>query len=129
MMSLTRLLPGLLLAAIISIPATAMPDLVVLAVSSPNLDNGVVRVRVKNQGNTAAGSCYMAIRITPLGGSMKVFSPPVPGLAAGQEVVIEAATGFLLSQANYEATVDRSNSVHESNELNNTLQGKFGGKP
>jgi len=105
------------------------PDLIVLEVSSPNLDSGIVSVRVKNQGKAASSPCYMAIRITPLGGSMKVFSPPVPALAAGQEAIVEAHTEFLLSQADYEAIVDRSNTVHESNETNNSLKGKFGGKP
>lgn len=109
--------------------AHAASDLVALNVSSPNLDAGVVKVRVKNQGTTAAAACYMAIRVTPLGGTMKVFSPKIPALAAGQEVYVDAATSFSLSQADYEAIVDRSNTVAESNEKNNSLKGKFGGKP
>lgn len=106
-----------------------VPDLVVLSVSSPNLDGGVIRVRVKNQGNGPAAPCYMALRVIPLGGSLKVFSPAVPQLGPGQETVVSSQTGFLLSQADYEAIVDRSNTVMESNETNNRLKGKFGGKP
>lgn len=106
-----------------------LPDLVVLGVSTPNLDGGIIRVRVKNQGNGPSASCYMAIRVMPLGGSLKVFSPAVPALAPGQEITVSAQTGFLLSQADYEAIVDRSDTVHESNEINNRLKGKFGGKP
>jgi subtilase family serine protease len=116
--------------AMMNLPAApAAPDLVVMEVTSPNLDGGVVKVHVKNQGNAPAAACYMAIRVTPLGGKSKVFSPKVPALAAGEETDVEAQTGFLLSQAAFEAIVDRSNTVKESNEANNSRKGKFGGKP
>jgi len=109
--------------------ANAAPDLVVTNVTSPNLDGGIIKVRVKNQGNATSAACYMAIRVTPAGGTMKVFSPQLAKLDAGQEVEIDTQTGFGLSQADYEAIADRSNTVAESNEKNNTLKGKFGGKP
>lgn len=129
MIRLAKPLSILLFSASLALPVIAMPDLVVMAVNSPNLDGGIVKVRIKNRGISLAASCFMAIRITPIGGSMKVFSPQVPALAAGQETVVEAHTGFLLSQADYEAIADRSNTVNESNERNNILKGKFDGKP
>ena len=105
------------------------PDLVVRHVSSPNLDSGVVKVRVKNVGDAPAGKCHLKLSITPDGEDLKIFSPPVPALSADQETEVEVQTGLLLSQAIYEAIVDRSNVVRESNERNNALKGKFGGKP
>ena len=121
------------LACLLSLSAAlayaAAPDLVVLKVSSPSLDGGVVKVLVKNQGNAPAVASHMAITITPLTSPLKVFSPAVGALAAGQQVEVQAQTGFLLSQATYEAKADRSNTVQESNERNNTLKGKFDGKP
>ena len=105
------------------------PDLVVLSVTSPNLDYGIVQVAVKNQGDAPAASCYIAIRITTVEGVMKIFSHYVPPMAVGKTQVMQTQTGFLLSQAKYEVTVDRSNTVPESNELNNVLKGQFGGKP
>lgn len=106
-----------------------MPDLVVVDVSSPNLDSGVIKVRVKNQGNAPSKACYMAIRVTPPGENLKVFSPQVLPLGPGQVTTVQANTQMLLSQADFEAIVDRSNTVVESNERNNRLVGKFGGKP
>jgi hypothetical protein len=110
-----------------SLPAAALPDYVVTDVSTSDYDT--VKVRVKNQGVITGGPCYMAITIKTADGKRKVFSPKVNGLPPGQETEVTAKTGLDLIQADYEALVDRSNSVKESDESNNTLKGKFGGKP
>ncbi len=104
-----------------------LPDYVVLEVSTSDYDT--VKVRVKNQGAITGGPCYMAITIKTSDGKTKVFSPKVNGLPPGQETVVQAKTGLNLILADYNAKVDRSNSVKESDETNNTLKGKFGGKP
>ncbi|GKS88322.1 CARDB domain-containing protein [Acidovorax sp. SUPP2539] len=109
--------------------AQALPDLVVPSVDSPNLDGGVITVQVKNQGAGPSAACYLALRVVPPGGSLKVFSPKIPALQPGQQVALSVQTGFLLSQAEYEAIADRSNTVQETNEANNRNKGQFGGKP
>lgn len=109
------------------LPAAPLPDYIVTDVSTSDYDT--VKVRVKNQGVITAGPCYMALTIKTTDGKRKVFSPKVNGLPPGQETEVTAKTGLNLIQADYEALVDRSNSVKESDESNNTLKGKFGGKP
>jgi hypothetical protein len=104
-----------------------LPDYIVTEVSTSDYDT--VKVRIKNQGVITAPPCYMAITIKTTDGKRKVFSPKVNGLPPGQETVVVAKTGLNLIQADYEALVDRSNTVKESDETNNTLKGKFGGKP
>jgi hypothetical protein len=104
-----------------------LPDYIVTEVSTSDYDT--VKVRVKNQGVITGGPCYMAITIKTTDGKTKVFSPKVNGLPPGQQTEVTAKTGLNLIQADYEALVDRSNSVKESDETNNTLKGKFGGKP
>lgn len=105
----------------------ALPDYIVTDVTTSDYDT--LKVRVKNQGVITAGPCYMAITIKTTDGKRKVFSPKVNGLAPTQETELSVKTGMNLIQADYEALVDRSNSVQESDETNNTLKGKFGGKP
>ena len=107
--------------------AAPLPDYIVTEVSTSDYDT--VKVRVKNQGVITAGPCYMAITLKTADGKRKVFSPKVNGLPPGQELEVTAKTGLDLIQADYEALVDRSNTVQESDESNNTLKGKFGGKP
>lgn len=103
------------------------PDLVVLDVTTSDYDN--VKVRVKNQGIITAPPCYLALTIKTTAGKTKVFSPKVNGLQSGHEIEITVKTGFDLIQANWEAVVDRSDTVKESDETNNKRTGKFGGKP
>jgi subtilase family serine protease len=126
MASLTIAHPLVLATRNLSTPA-ALPDYIVTEVSTSDYDT--VKVRVKNQGVITAGPCYMAITIKTTDGVRKVFSPKVNGLAPTQETEVTAKTGLNLIQADYEALVDRSNTVKESDETNNTLKGKFGGKP
>jgi subtilase family serine protease len=114
----------------------AAPDLIVLSVTAAGpagANAGTVTVRVKNQGDASAAPCYMAIRITTQkgdtqGDKTKVYSPKVPALSPGQETEVVGQTEFItsvLKKADYEVTVDRSNTVKESNENNNTLKGTF----
>jgi subtilase family serine protease len=117
-------LPALLAAAPTPPPA---PDLVVISVTSPNLDRGIVRVRVRNQGNAASVACIISVQLTGLQqGTTSVTLDPIPAGTTVPKDILGAAS---LSQLHYTVIVDRSNLVHESNERNNTLSGQFGGKP
>lgn len=104
-----------------------LPDYIVVDVSTSDYDT--VKVRVKNQGVITAPPCYMALTIKTTDGKLKVFSPKVTGVLFGSSTDVYVKTGMNLIQADYKALVDRSNTVKESNETNNTLSGKFGGKP
>ena len=111
-----------------NLPALAsLPDYIVVGVTTTDYDTA--KVRVKNQGVITATPCYLALTIKTSAGTTKVFSPKVNGLAPGQETEVAVKTGLDLIQADYKAMVDRSNTVKESDEANNTLSGKFGGKP
>jgi subtilase family serine protease len=107
----------------------AAPDLVVTAVSRP--DYHTAKVRVKNQGDGVAKSCYLALIVklhTGFGSTTRVLSPKVPALAPGQETELVVTTELNLINFDYEAKVDRSNTVKESNETNNSLKGNFTSK-
>lgn len=106
---------------------SSLPDYVVVDVTTVDYDS--LKVRVKNQGVVTAGPCYLAVTIKTAAGKTKVFSPKVNGVQIGQETEVMVKTGMDLVQADYKVLVDRSNTVKESDETNNTLQGKFGGKP
>jgi hypothetical protein len=110
-------------------PATAeeaAPDLVVTQIifdESPSR----IRVRVMNAGNGPSSKCFLAL--TSLVGSdpslttkKRTWTIPIPALAGGKGFsnVIDVSP---LTQANgpWKATIDRSNTVKESNEDNNTL--------
>jgi subtilase family serine protease len=104
----------------------AAPDLIVTKVSRP--DHHTLKVRVKNQGNGAAASCYMALILklyNGFGSETRVLSPKVPALAPGQETEQEVKTEINLYNFDYEAIADRTNTVIESNEANNRLKGAF----
>jgi subtilase family serine protease len=116
-----------LLAAALPAPAINQPDLVILSVHSPNYDGGIVRVRVKNQGNAPAVASYLAVQLTGL--QTGTTTVQIPAIAADSTFVANVQTGKLLSAVNYRAIADRNNLVRESNERNNTLSGVFGGKP
>jgi len=86
-----------------------------------------IRVRVMNQGSGASTSCHLALQslvgdAPSLGTKQRVWTIPIPGLEAGKGFsnAIDVAP---LAQTNgpWKATVDRSNTVAESNENNNTL--------
>ncbi|MDX6303151.1 MAG: hypothetical protein QOI77_120 [Blastocatellia bacterium] len=102
------------------------PDLIVKEIlfdPSPSK----IRVRVVNQGTGASSSCYLALASVAgddpsLPTKQRVWSIPIPALDPGKGFsnAIDVAP---LAQTNgqWKATVDRSNTVAESNENNNTL--------
>lgn len=102
------------------------PDLIVKEIvfeSSP----AKIRVRVMNQGTGASSSCYLALQSMAgddpsLGTKQRVWTIPIPALEPGKGFsnTIDVAP---LAQSNgpWRATVDRSNTVAESNENNNSL--------
>jgi hypothetical protein len=102
------------------------PDLVVTQIlfeQSP----AKIRVRVVNIGSAASTSCFLALASgagddPSLGTKKRVWSIPVPALDAGKgfSTVIDVSP---LTQTNgpWKAIVDRSNTVKESNEGNNSL--------
>lgn len=98
-----------------------------------------IRVRVMNAGNGASSRCFLALTSLAgndesLGTKQRTWSIPIPALAAGKGFsnVIDVSP---LTQTNgpWKATIDRSNTVKESNEENNTLtfpqQGAPGSAP
>ena len=103
------------------------PDLIVKEIvfeQSPSQ----IRVRIVNQGTGASSECYLALQSlvgadVSLATKQRVWTIPVPALEAGKGFsdVIDVAP---LTQTNgpWRATVDRSNTVIESNERNNTLR-------
>jgi hypothetical protein len=103
------------------------PDLIVKEIvfeKSPSQ----IRVRVVNQGTGPSSECYLALQSlvgadVSLATKQRVWSILVPALEAGKGFsdVIDVAP---LTQTNgpWRATIDRSNTVAESNERNNTLR-------
>ena len=109
-----------------------VPDLIVKEIvfeKSPSK----IRVRVMNQGTGASSECYLALQ-TKVGSDaslptkQRVWTISVPALEArnGFSDVIDVSP---LTQSNgpWSATVDRSNTVAESNETNNSL--RYTGNP
>lgn len=102
------------------------PDLIVSEIAfdpSPSK----IRVRVLNQGNGESESCYLALQTLvgddpSLTTKQRVWTIQIPALAAGKgfSSTIDVAP---LAQTNgpWRATIDRSNTVVESNESNNSL--------
>ena len=107
-------------------PQIEAPDLVVTQIvfeQSP----ARIRVRVMNAGNAASTKGFLAL--TSLGGDdsslstkQRTWTIPIPALEAGKGFsnVIDVSP---LTQTNgpWKATVDRSNTVKESNEENNSI--------
>ena len=102
------------------------PDLIVKEIVFEQ-SASMIRVRVLNQGAGPSSSCYLALQSLigndpSLGTKQRVWTIPIPGLAAGKGFsnVIDVSP---LTQANgpWRATIDRSNTVAEANEGNNTL--------
>jgi hypothetical protein len=102
------------------------PDLVVTQIifeQSP----AKIRVRVMNNGSGASTGCFLALASgagddPSLGTKKRVWTIPVPALEAGKgfSSVIDVSP---LTQTNgpWKAIVDRSDTVKESNETNNSL--------
>jgi hypothetical protein len=110
-----------------SVVADNAPDLIVKEiVFEKSLSQ--IRVRVVNQGTGPSSECYLALQSlvgtdVSLATKQRVWTIPVPALEAGKGFsnVIDVAP---LTQTNgpWRATIDRSNTVAESNEDNNTLR-------
>jgi hypothetical protein len=106
-------------------PAQSAPDLVVSEIifdQSP----GQIRVRVMNVGNAASSACFLALisgaKDPSIVTKRRVWSINIPALDAGKgfSTVVDV---WPLTQTNgpWKAIVDRSNSVEESNETNNSF--------
>ena len=107
-------------------PSQTAPDLVITEIifdQSP----AKIRVRVMNIGGGGSTSCFLALAsgagdAPSLGTKKRVWSIKVPALAAGKgfSTVIDVSP---LTQTNgpWKAIVDRSDTVKESNETNNSL--------
>ena len=50
----------------LSVAASTLPDLIVVSVDSDNLDNGEVKVKIKNQGQRNAARALVALTMTLL---------------------------------------------------------------
>ena len=119
-----------LLAAAPALPAEPAPpiaDLIIVHVGTPNLDGGVLRVRVRNQGTANAAPAMMRVYLSGAQSLNQNF--PQPAVPAGQTVLVTINTGKPLAQVNYSLRADQLNTVPESNEGNNYIIGKFEGKP
>ncbi|MEO7970526.1 MAG: CARDB domain-containing protein [bacterium] len=106
--------------------ASNQPDLVVKEIVFDQAPSQI-RVRVLNQGTGAAGSCHLALqsglRNDPLVPTkQRVWTIEIPALPAGKGFsnVIDV-TPLTQKDGPWQATIDRSNAVAESNESNNTL--------
>ena len=106
--------------------ATALPDLMVRQISFEQSPSQI-RVRIVNVGSAPSSICYLALQSLAgndpsLGTKKRVWTIPVPALEArkGFSTVIDVSP---LTQTNgpWRATIDRSNTVRESNENNNSI--------
>jgi CARDB protein len=102
------------------------PDLVVKEIKFEQ-ESSKIRVRVMNEGRGASKNCHLALASqapadSSLATKQRVWTIEIPALEAGKGFsnVIDISP---LDQANgpWRATVDRSNTVKESNENNNAL--------
>lgn len=105
-------------------PPAGMPDLVVVKISFEQ-SRSQIRVLVGNAGSGPSSTCYLALQSLVGDGSSpgtkRVWTIEVPALEArkGFSSVIDVSP---LTQADgsWRATIDRSNTVKESNENNNS---------
>jgi len=113
----------------LSVAASTLPDLIVVSVDSDNLDNGVVKVKIKNQGQRKAARALVVLTMT-WGSKTLSFTRTNSGqLSPGQTDIVTFDVKLSLVQAKFCATADSTNRVIESNEDNNKLCGQFEGKP
>jgi len=106
--------------------APGRPDLIVKEIVFEQLPTKI-RVRVMNQGAGPSSSCHLALQSligndASLATKQRVWTIAIPALEAGKGFsnAIDVAP---LTQTNgpWKATIDRSKTVAESNENNNTL--------
>jgi hypothetical protein len=107
-------------------PAQNAPDLVVTQILFEQ-SSAKIRVRVMNIGSAASTGCFLALASgagddPSLGTKKRVWSIQVPALQAGKgfSTVIDVSP-LTQTSGPWKATVDRSNTVKESNETNNSL--------
>lgn len=105
-----------------------LPDLVVMSVDSDNLDNGEVKVKIKNQGQRNAVRSDVVLTMTWGTKSLSFTHASIP-LAPGQMDMVTIDVKMSLVQARFCATADGTKKVNEGNETNNKLCGRFDGKP
>lgn len=115
----------LALCAVLTVVATATarppaPDLVVGAVVA---SNGIVTIRVHNQGTGPAGACKVNLSLgTPIGTAINYDQPAI---AAGQWRSVTVHVNKPLAGVHYTVRDDVTHLVHESNENNNAKAGNF----
>src|SRR5256885_9096496 len=96
--------------------ASTLPDLIVMTVDSDNLDNGVVKVKIKNQGQRNAARSLVVLTMT-WGSKTLSFTRSDSGpLSPGQMDIVTFDVKLSLVQARFCATADSSTRVIESNE-------------
>jgi CheY-like chemotaxis protein len=106
-----------------------LPDLIVLAVDTDNLDGGEVKVKIRNQGQRPAWRSDVLLTMT-WGSKTASFVRTDSGqLAGGQTDVVTFDVKASLVQAEFCATVDSLKRIKEGDETNNKLCGQFEGKP
>ena len=108
-------------------PETSLPDLMVKEIAFDQQSPSQIHVRVINRGNAPSSKCFLALQSLAgddpsLGTKKRAWTIEIPALEAGKGIskAIDVAP---LTQTNgpWKATVDRSNTVAESDESNNTL--------
>ena len=105
-----------------------LPDLVVMSITSDNLDNGEVKIKIKNQGQRRAVRSLVSLVMT-WGLKTATFTYSTIPLDPGQMTTVVVDVKMSLVQAEFCATADSTNRVNEDNESNNKQCGQFGGKP
>lgn len=110
--------------AIMSVAAAASPpnapDLVVGAVAG---SNGIVTIRVHNQGNAPAAACLVNLSLGQPIGTAHNYNQPA--IAAGQWTSVTIHVNKPLNGVHYTVRDDVTHLVAESNENNNIASGTF----
>ena len=107
---------------------STLPDLVVMSITSDNLDNGEVKIKIKNQGMRKAVRSDVSL-VMRWGLKTATFTHSTIPLNPGQMTTVVIDVKMSLVQAEFCATADATNKVTEDNESNNKQCGQFGGKP
>jgi hypothetical protein len=106
-----------------------LPDLIVVAVDTDNLDGGQVKVKIKNQGQRPAWRTDVLLTMTWGSKTASFLRTDSGQLAGGQTDVVVFDVKASLVQAKFCATVDSLKRITEGDETNNKLCGEFDGKP
>ena len=99
-----------------------LPDLIVTGIYYEQASK--LRVRILNQGNADAKSCYLALMILkengPASAPQKVWTVAIPPLKAHKEYSATISIApFTYADHAFRARIDRSDDVKESDESNN----------